>query len=57
MNIVAVEKTSKKEGRITITNDQNRLSKDEIDQMIKEAEVHAKEDEVVKKRIEAKNEL
>jgi hypothetical protein len=42
---------------ITITNEKGRLSKEEIDRMVKEAEDFAAEDEVHRKRIEALNSL
>ena len=43
--------------KITITNDKGRLSKDEIERMVSEAEKYKGEDEEHKKRIEAKNGL
>lgn len=48
---------SGKSESITITNEKGRLSKDEIDRMIREAEEFATEDEVARKRIEALNSL
>ena len=42
---------------ITITNDKGRLSSDEIDRMVREAEKFANEDRALKERIEAKNAL
>merc|ERR1711966_364549 len=42
---------------ITITNDKGRLSKDEIEKMVEEAEKYKSEDEANKSRIEAKNGL
>lgn len=42
---------------ITITNDSGRLSKDEIERMVQEAERHAKEDQEEAERISKKNEL
>merc|ERR1712018_917066 len=38
LNVSAVEKSTGKENKITITNDKGRLSKDEIERMVKEAE-------------------
>jgi len=55
LQVNAVEKSSGKTNKITITNDKGRLSKDEIDRMVKEAEKYADEDKKVKERIEAKN--
>ena len=43
--------------KITITNDKGRLSKEEIDKMVKEAEKFKEDDEKQKARIEAKNQL
>lgn len=42
---------------ITIKNDQNRLSQEDIDRMTEEAEKYAEEDKQLKERAEAKNEL
>lgn len=57
LNVSAVEKSSGKEEKITITNDGNRLSKDDIDRMVEEAEKFKADDEMVKQRIEARNGL
>lgn len=38
MNISAVEKSSGKTNKIVITNDKGRLSKDDIEKLVKEAE-------------------
>merc|ERR1711998_58238 len=48
---------SGKKANITITNDKGRLSKDDIDRMVREAEQYAEEDKVAKERIDAKNGL
>jgi len=48
---------SGKSESITITNEKGRLSKDDIDRMIREAEEFASEDESARKRIEALNAL
>jgi len=42
---------------VTITNDSNRLSKDQIEDMLAKAEKFKKEDEEIKKKIDAKNSL
>jgi len=42
---------------ITITNDKGRLSQEEIERMVQEAEEYAEEDRLVKEKIEAKNAL
>jgi len=46
-----------KSNKITITNDKGRLSKDEIEKLVKDAEKYKSEDEAVKKKVEAKNAL
>jgi len=57
MNISAEEKTTKKTNNITITNDKGRLSKEQIDEMIKKAEEFKDADNKLKEKIEAKNGL
>ena len=57
LNVSAVEKSTGKENKITITNDKGRLSKDDIERMVAEAEANKAEDEANKARIEAKNGL
>ncbi|XP_013790449.1 heat shock 70 kDa protein cognate 4-like [Limulus polyphemus] len=57
MNVSAVDKSTGKESKITITNDKGRLSKDEIERMVKDAEKYKDEDEKQKDRIQAKNSL
>jgi heat shock 70kDa protein 1/2/6/8 len=57
MNVSAVDKGTGKLNKITITNEKGRLSKDDIEKMVNEAEKYKEEDEKMKKRIEAKNAL
>ena len=57
LNVTAVEKSTGKNNKIVITNDKGRLSKDDIDRLVKEAEKFRDEDNKVKERIEAKNTL
>merc|ERR1712048_42635 len=57
LNVSATDKSTKKENKITITNDKGRLSKDEIERMVSEAEKYKAEDEKQKSRISAKNAL
>ncbi|XP_076248646.1 heat shock 70 kDa protein cognate 4-like [Calliopsis andreniformis] len=57
LNVSAVEKSTNKENKITITNDKGRLTKEEIERMVQEAEKYHAEDESQKERIAAKNEL
>jgi heat shock protein 1/8 len=57
LNVSAVEKSTGKEQKITITNDTSRLSKDEIERMVEEAERYKAEDDAIKSKIDAKNGL
>ncbi|KAG0136082.1 heat shock protein 70 family [Tuber indicum] len=57
LNVSAVEKGTGKTNRITITNDKGRLSKEEIERMLAEAEKYKEEDEAEASRIQAKNGL
>ena len=57
LNVSAVEKSSGKSEKITITNDSNRLSKDDIEKMVSDAEKFKQEDEIIMKKIESKNKL
>ena len=57
MNIQAKDKASGKESQITITNDKGRLSQEEIERMVKEAEKFSAEDDAMKGKVESKNAL
>ena len=57
LNVTAVEKGTGKKDKITITNDTGRLSKDQIERMVQDAEKYAEEDKKVADRIAAKNKL
>ncbi|KAF3545712.1 hypothetical protein DY000_02001630 [Brassica cretica] len=57
LNVKAEDKASGKSEKITITNEKGRLSQEEIDRMVKEAEEFAEEDKKVKERIDARNSL
>merc|ERR1712026_601296 len=57
LNVSAVDKSTGKENKITITNDKGRLSKDEIERMVSEAEKYKAEDEAIRDKITAKNNL
>ncbi|KAG7597208.1 Heat shock protein 70kD C-terminal domain superfamily [Arabidopsis suecica] len=57
LNVSAEDKTAGVKNQITITNDKGRLSKEEIEKMVQEAEKYKAEDEQVKKKVEAKNSL
>jgi len=57
LHVSAMEKKSGAKQSISITNDKGRLSKEQIEKMVKDAEAFKKEDEENKERVEAKNEL
>ncbi|KAI3980437.1 hypothetical protein MKX01_038609 [Papaver californicum] len=57
LNVKAEDKASGKAEKITITNEKGRLSQEEIDRMVKEAEDFAEEDKKVKEKIDARNSL
>merc|ERR1712072_471160 len=55
LQVSAVDKGANKVEKITITADKGRLSQEEIDRMVAEAEEFAEEDKKVQQRITAKN--
>jgi len=57
LNVSACDKSSGQKKNISITNDKGRLSKEQIDEMVKDAERLKDEDEKNMKRVEAKNNL
>merc|ERR1711990_279060 len=57
LNVSANEKATGKSSKITITNDKGRLSKEDIERMVEEAEKYKNEDEKTRQNIEAKNSL
>jgi heat shock protein 5 len=57
LKVTAEEKGTGKRNNIVITNDQSRLSRDDIERMVNEAEMFKAEDLMLKNKIEAKNEL
>ncbi|CAF0731518.1 unnamed protein product [Adineta steineri] len=57
LNVSALDKSSGRESKITITNDKTRLSKDEIEYMITVAKKLKREDKTQSERISAKNSL
>jgi len=57
LNVSACDKSTGKQNKITITNDKGRLSKEEIERMVNDAEKFKAEDEKQKDRISAKNGL
>ena len=57
MQVSAKDKGTNKENSITITNDQNRLTPEEIQKMVDDAEKFAEEDKLLKEKPEAKMDL
>jgi len=57
LNVSACDKSTGKQNKITITNDQGRLSKDEIERMVNDAEKFKADDDKQKEVIAAKNGL
>merc|ERR1712145_4949 len=54
LNVSAADKSTNKQNKITITNDQGRLSKEEIERMVSDADKFKADDEKQKERIAAK---
>eukprot|EP00253_Pinus_taeda_P018350 PITA_18350 len=57
LNVSAEDKATGHKNKITITNDKGRLSKEEIEKMVRDSETYKAEDEEHKKKLEAKNSL
>ncbi|KAL6179760.1 hypothetical protein ACLB2K_046431 [Fragaria x ananassa] len=57
LNVSAEEETTGQKDKITVSHDKGRLSEDEIEKMVKEAEMYKSEDEELKKKMESKNAL
>jgi L1 cell adhesion molecule like protein len=57
LQVNATDKTTGKMSNITITNDKGRLSKEQVEEMIRKADEMADEDKKAKERIESKNSL
>ncbi|XP_076591160.1 heat shock protein family A (Hsp70) member 8b [Chaetodon auriga] len=57
LNVSAVDKSTMKENKITIKNDRGRLSKEDIERMVNEAEKYKAEDDVQREKVAAKNNL
>ena len=55
LNVSATEKSTNKTNKITITNDKGRLSPEEIERMVQEAERYKNDDDALREKIEAKN--
>ena len=57
LNVSAMEKSTGKEQKITIKNDKGRMSAEEIERLVQEAERYKSEDEANRARVDAKNAL
>jgi len=57
LNVSACDKSTGKQNKITITNDKGRLSKEDIEKMVNDAEKYKADDDKQKERISAKNNL
>lgn len=57
LQVSAEDKGTGNKEKIVITNDQNRLTPEDIDRMIREAEKFADDDKKLKERVESRNEL
>merc|ERR1719213_795685 len=57
LTVSANDKGTGKKETITITNDKGRLTKEEIDQMIKDSEKFAEEDKAIKEKIDSRNQF
>ncbi|PKI83765.1 Homospermidine synthase 1 [Malassezia vespertilionis] len=57
LNVSAADKTTGKSEKITITNDKGRLSKEDIERMVSDAEKYKAEDEAAAERIKSRNNL
>jgi L1 cell adhesion molecule like protein len=55
--VSAIDKSSGKISKITINNNKGRLSKEEIDKMVSEAEIFAEEDKNARERVNARSSL
>ena len=57
LQVDAVEKATGRKEKITITNERGRLSKDQVEQMLRDAERYKDEDNRARERLEARNAL
>jgi len=57
LKVSAEDKGTGSKEQITINNDQNRLTPEDIERMLNDAEKFADEDKIMKERVEARNEL
>merc|ERR1712243_201773 len=57
LNVSATDKSTGKENKITITNDKGRLSKEDIENMVNDAEKYKAEDDKQREKVQAKDSL
>merc|ERR1712110_1238771 len=57
LQVSAEDKGTGNKEKITITNDQNRLTPEDIERMIQDAEEYAEEDRLLKEKVDARNKL
>ena len=57
LNVSACDKASGKSEKITIKNDKGRLSQEDIDRMVDDSEKYKEQDDLMKRRVDAKNQL
>ena len=57
LNVTAKDQGTGKEQKITITNDSGRLSKEDVERMVKEGEKFKADDDALRAKIDARNEL
>jgi heat shock protein 1/8 len=57
LSVTAMDKAAGKSEKITIRNEKGRLSKEEIEEMVKNAERFREEDEQIAKRVQVRNEF
>lgn len=57
LSVMATDRSTGKANKINITNDKGRLSKEELERMVREAEQYKAEDEAQRDRVAAKNSL
>merc|ERR1719481_894989 len=57
LQVSAEDKATGNKEKITITNDQNRLTPEDIERMVKDAETFADEDKKLKEKVDARNEV
>jgi L1 cell adhesion molecule like protein len=57
LNVTAVEKSTGKSKNIQIKNDKGRISKEDLERMVKEAEQYAESDKKIRETLDSKNKL